>query len=299
MDSEAALPNSPGPAMDSSASRTAPSVPELADDLMVNHASSTWLLLRGLTRERGHWGDFTEQWATALPPGSRVLTPDLAGNGTRWQDSSPASVPGLLASLRADLLSQGFSPPYRVIAMSLGAMVTVEWAHRHPQELQDAVLINTSLKPHSRMWHRLQPRWWPVIARLLIGRASPAQWEHTILSMTTRHPPDAEATLAHWLRLREAHPVKPINGLRQLWAAARYRAPRSAPPVPVLLLNGEGDRLVHPSCSTVLAERWGAPIVRHPTAGHDLPLDAGPWVRQQVLHWLAQRQTLHPPGPQA
>lgn len=259
-----------------------------------NRAGGTWLLLRGLTRERGHWGDFTEQWAAALPPGSRVLTPDLAGNGTRWQDRSPASVPGLLESLRADLRAQGFAPPYRVIAMSLGAMVTVEWAHQHPHELQDAVLINTSLKPHSPMWQRLRPRWWPVILRLLIGRASPTQWEHTILSMTTRHPSDAAATLAHWLRLREAHPVRPINGLRQLWAAARYQAPRSAPPVPVLLLNGSQDQLVHPSCSAVLAERWGAPLIRHPTAGHDLPLDAGPWVRQQVLRWLAQRQAQPP-----
>ncbi len=253
-------------------------------------ASGTWLLLRGLTRERGHWGDFAQQWASELPPGSHVLTPDLAGNGTRCHDRSPASVPGLLESLRADLRAQGFAPPYRVIAMSLGAMVTVEWAHRHPNELLDAVLINTSLRPHSPMWHRLRPRWWPVILRLLIGRASPEQWERTILSMTTHHPSDADATLAHWLHLREAHPVQPINGLRQLWAAARYQAPGSAPPVPVLLLNGSQDQLVHPSCSAVLAERWRAPIVRHPTAGHDLPLDAGPWVRQQVRQWLAQRQ---------
>lgn len=267
----------------------------VATDRAPDHAAGTWLLLRGLTRERGHWGDFAEQWAADLPPGSRVLTPDLAGNGTRCQDPSPASVSDLLASLRDDLRTQGLAPPYRVIAMSLGAMVTVEWAHRHPHELQDAVLINTSLKPHSPMWHRLQPRWWPVIVRLLIGRASPVQWERTILSMTTRHPGDAEATLAHWLRLREAHPVKPINGLRQLWAAARYQAPRSAPPVPVLLLNGAQDQLVHPSCSTVLAERWGAPIVRHPTAGHDLPLDAGPWVRQQVRQWLVQRRSQEQP----
>lgn len=264
------------------------------------HVSGTWLLLRGLTRERGHWGDFAARWAAELPPGSRVLTPDLAGNGMRWQDPSPTSVPGLLASLRADLLAQGFAPPYRVIAMSLGAMVTVEWAHRHPSELLDAVLINTSLKPHSPMWHRLQPRWWPVIVKLLLSGARAERWERTILSMTTRHPePGAQATLSHWLSLREAHPVKPINGLRQLWAAARYQSPPSAPEVPVLLLNGAQDQLVHPSCSTVLAERWGAPIIRHPTAGHDLPLDAGPWVRQQVLSWLAQRQQRRPPEPQA
>lgn len=262
-------------------------------------AAGTWLLLRGLTREHGHWGDFAERWRAELPADSRVLTPDLAGNGSRCHERSPTSVPGLLASLRHDLLAQGVEPPYHVIAMSLGAMVTVEWAHRHPSELKDAVLINTSLKPHSPMWHRLQPRWWPVILRLLIGRAPPTQWERTILAMTTRHPPDADATLTHWLRLREAHPVKPINGLRQLWAAARYQSPPSAPPVPVLLLNGSQDQLVHPHCSTVLAERWGAQIVRHPTAGHDLPLDAGQWVRRQVLQWLTQRQADHPPGPEA
>lgn len=256
----------------------------------------TWLLLRGLTRERGHWGDFAQRWAADLPEGARVLTPDLAGNGTRWQVRSPASVPGLVADLRAHLRDQGLPPPYHVIAMSLGAMVTVEWAHRHPTELLDAVLINTSLKPFSPMWHRLQPRWWPVIARLLISQASAAEWERCILAMTTRHPPDAEAVLRHWEHLRSVHPVQTMNGLRQLWAAARYRSPRSAPPVPVLLLNAEGDRLVHPRCSAVLAEQWGVRLIRHPTAGHDLPLDAGPWVRQQLLNWQAQRRAQ---GPQS
>lgn len=265
----------------------------------MNTEAGTWLLLRGLTRERGHWGDFAQQWAHDLPPGSRVLTPDLAGNGTRCADDSPASVAGLLDSLRADLAAQGLRPPYRVIAMSLGAMVTVEWAHRHPHELIDAVLINTSLKPHSPMWHRLRPRWWPVILRLLAKGASATEWERSILAMTTRHPPDAAATLEHWLRLREAHPVRPINGLRQLWAAARYRAPSSAPPVPVLLLNGLGDQLVHPRCSAVLAELWGAPTIRHPTAGHDLPLDAGPWVRLQIRQWMALRQAQQPLPPAA
>lgn len=252
--------------------------------------TGTWLLLRGLTREQGHWGDFPRQLAAGLPAGSLVLTPDLAGNGTRCHERSPASVPGLLAALRTDLHAQGAQPPFHVIAMSLGAMVTVEWAHRHPEELHDAVLINTSLKPHSPMWHRLRPRWWPTIARLLLSGATPLQWEQTILSMTTRHPVDPDATIARWLHLRQAHPVKTGNGLRQLWAAARYRAPDAPPPVPVLLLNGQGDRLVSPACSTALAQRWAAPIVRHPTAGHDLPLDAGPWVLQQVSHWLNQQR---------
>ena len=72
-------------------------------------------------------------------------------------------------------------------------------------------------------------------------------------------------------------------------AAARYRAPAKPPAVPMLLLNGEGDQLVHPDCSQALAHAWQLPWVTHPTAGHDLPLDAGPWVVSQVQAWLAQR----------
>ena len=250
----------------------------------------TWVLLRGLTREQGHWGDFPAMLQAALPAGSQVVTPDLPGNGVLWQARSPASVPKMVDALRQHLRDQGLPPPYHVVAMSLGAMVTVDWAHRHPQELLDAVLINTSLKPHSPFWRRLQPRHYATILRLLVTQAPGEAWERAILQLTTRHPAGSEdVILGHWQALRTRHPVATANGLRQLWAAARYQAPRGTPPVPTLLLNGEGDRLVHPSCSQVLAACWGAPLLRHPTAGHDLPLDAGPWVVQQVQQWQASR----------
>lgn len=259
-------------------------------------APSTWVLLRGLTRERGHWGNFPAQLQAALPPGSQVITPDLPGNGTLWEARSPANVPEMVDALRQQLQSLGARGPLHVLAMSLGAMVTVDWMHRHPEEVADAVLINTSLRPYSPPWRRLQPQHYPTILRLLLTQAKAKDWENAILQMTTRHPAvDTDALLAHWLQLRQQHPVATANGLRQLWAATRYQAPRSAPPVPVLLLNGEGDRLVHPSCSSVLAASWGAPLLRHPTAGHDLPLDAGQWVVQQVLQWQAMRQASSAP----
>lgn len=262
--------------------------------------AKTWVLLRGLTREQGHWGDFPALLQAALPPGSQVLTPDLPGNGSLWRSRSPANVPEMVDALRQQLRARGIEGPVHVLAMSLGAMVTVDWMHRHPEEVADAVLINTSLRPHSPPWRRLQPQHYPTILRLLLTRAPACAWENAILQMTTRHPAvNSDTLLAQWLQLRAQHPVATANGLRQLWAATRYQAPRSAPPAPVLLLNGEGDRLVHPSCSSVLASAWGAPLIKHPTAGHDLPLDAGPWVVQQVLQWLSMRQQLPVPMPSA
>lgn len=248
---------------------------------------ATWILLRGLTREAGHWGRFLDAFRDALPPGSRVLSPDLPGNGVLHTQQSPTRVEDMVAHCRQQLLAQGLKPPYHVLAMSLGAMVTVAWAHAHPEELACGVLINTSLRPYSPFWHRLRPGNYGTIARLLLTRASAPAWEDAILRMTTRHPVDPAAARAHWLDLRRDHPVTTGNGLRQLWAATRYRAPKQAPRVPLLLLNGLGDRLVHPDCSTSLARAWHLPLLRHPTAGHDLPLDAASWVLAQVSGWPA------------
>lgn len=249
---------------------------------------STWILLRGLTREQGHWGAFVPTLQAMLPAGSQILTPDLPGNGVLHGQTSPTRVEHMVEALRSMLAAQGHRPPYHVVAMSLGAMVTVAWAHAHPQELTRCVLINTSLSPFSPFWQRLQARNYPRIVKLLLTHASAEDWERAIMAMTTRHPPDSQATLQHWLQLRAAHPVSTANGLRQLWAATRYRAPRAKPPVPMLILNALGDQLVSPRCSATLAQRWQLPLLRHPTAGHDLPLDAAPWVAQEVQRWLMQ-----------
>jgi len=256
-------------------------------------AAGTWVLLRGLTREAGHWGHFIPTLQGHLPQGARIITPDIAGNGALHQQPSATSVPAMAGQVRHQLIAMGCPPPYHVVAMSLGAMVTVAWMHAHPQELKRAVLINTSLRPHSPFWHRLQPRQYATAARLIFTRPSPLQWEQAVLRMTCQHPPDADQTLQHWLALRAQHPVGLGNGLKQLWAATQYRAPNPAPAqVPTLLLHAAKDQLVNPNCTRTLAERWHWPVACHPTAGHDLPLDDGAWVARQITHWLQTGQPL-------
>ena len=85
------------------------------------------------------------------------------------------------------------------------------------------------------------------------------------------------------LSCRLRHPVSTRNALRQLWAAASFSAPKAPPSMPTLILCGLGDHLVDPRCSAALAAHWGCPLATHPTAGHDLPLDAADWVLTQLL----------------
>jgi pimeloyl-ACP methyl ester carboxylesterase len=146
----------------------------------------TWVFVRGLMRDARHWGAFPHQFARALGSAEPLLI-DLPGNGLRHREPSAASVPAMAQWLRAELRRLGIAPPYRVLAMSLGAMVTVAWAQQAPQEFDAAVLINTSLRPFSRLDERLQPTAWPVALRIALGRLSDAEVESAILKLTSQH----------------------------------------------------------------------------------------------------------------
>lgn len=243
----------------------------------------TWILLRGLTRESGHWGSFVGQ-LQAAQPGSRIVALDLPGNGSLYAQRSPTHISAMVAHCRAALQAQQITGPVHILAMSLGAMVAASWASSTPQEVAAQVLVNTSLRPFSPFYQRLRPRNYGLLLRLALGSASAQEWESSILRITShgQHPD----VLAQWLALRLQHPVARRNALRQLLAAARYQAPASPPQTPTLLLASAQDGLVSVSCSRRLARQWGCALREHPWAGHDLPLDDGAWVARQAQEWL-------------
>ena len=124
-----------------------------------------WIFLRGLTRESRHWGDFAAQFAQAFA-GDLVVPLDLAGNGRLNHLRSPRQVADMVADCRAQLARQHIAPPYHVLAMSLGAMVSVAWAQVYPKEVAAQVLINTSMRPFSPIYQRLQPANYATLLRL-------------------------------------------------------------------------------------------------------------------------------------
>jgi pimeloyl-ACP methyl ester carboxylesterase len=244
---------------------------------------TTWIFLRGLTRESRHWGDFVGQFQQVMPYQS-VVTLDLAGNGRMNHQRSDCRIEDMVADCRTQLALRHIAPPYQLLAMSLGAMVAVAWAQSHPDEVVAQVLINTSMRRFNPFYQRLLPaNYWPLL-RLLLPGATPQDWERAILNMTSRG--GHEAVLPSWLTLRRTHPVSRLNALRQLLAAARYAAADKPPVTPTLLLASAQDQLVSVQCTLVLARQWGCAHRIHPEAGHDLPLDDGPWVAQQVREWF-------------
>ncbi|MCX7174562.1 MAG: alpha/beta hydrolase [Proteobacteria bacterium] len=246
---------------------------------------TTWIFLRGLTRESRHWGEFVDIFR-AESRGAEVVALDLPGNGSMNQLPSFTRVQDMVAWCRQELSARGMRPPYCLLGMSLGAMVAAKWACAHAEEVRACVLINTSLRPYSPFYQRLRPANYPALLKLALLGGSDVEWETTILRITSRRERDVAGVLASWIAWRRERPVARANALRQLLAAWRYRAPVERPLPPMLVLASAQDPLVNPQCSREIAKCWQAAYAEHPAAGHDLPLDDGAWVAQQVRAWL-------------
>lgn len=253
----------------------------------IGKPKATWIFLRGLIRESRHWGDFVDCFQQAVP-NTRVVALDLPGNGALNHLASPIDVADMVWHCRRETARLGLAPPYHVLAMSLGAMVAVAWAHAHPGDISRCVLVNTSLRPFSPFYRRLRPRTYSRLLRLVLFKATDRAWEEHILRLTSRLRTGAADLLEKWIALRMEHPVTRRNALRQLYAAARYCPPLVPPRVKLLLLASERDELVHAACSRALADAWRCELMLHPYAGHDLPLDDGLWVAMSIRQWLEE-----------
>jgi len=253
---------------------------------------TTWILLRGLVREQAHWHGFADRLASALGTGHHVVCIDLPGNGLRYRDRSPTRIAAMVDAAREDLARQGVDGPINLVALSLGGMVTMEWLRRYPQEVAAAALINSSAAPVSPFWQRLKPANYGAIVRHGLLGHDRLKRERRILNITTNRLSDVDKDriAREFRRIDEARPVSAANTLRQLWAAARFRAPSALPAGrPLLVINAATDRLVDPRCSAALAKRWSARRAVHPDGGHDLSLDDPAWLADTLAAWALNK----------
>lgn len=249
---------------------------------------TSWVFLRGLIREKRHWGRFPADFRHEIPDAD-IVTLDLPGNGALFREPSPARIEDMAQYCRQELAARGLAPPYRLLALSLGAMVAVSWCAQYPDEVDACVLINTSLRPFDPFYRRLRPQnYLRMIGAALHGGME--QRERLILQLTSCRGDMQTALFDGWIAFQREFPVSRRNALRQLYAAMRYRAPQDKPQAAILVLGSAQDRLVDARCSHSLVQRWHTESAFHPTSGHDLPLDDGPWVARQVSRWLTSRE---------
>ncbi len=249
----------------------------------------TWVLLRGLVREQRHWGNFPDVLQTYFPDDEIILF-DFPGNGKRNKEKSATTITAMTNEVRSSLSNHLTAQPVYVIALSMGAMVAVEWMNQHPEECAGAVLISTSLRGLNPFYQRLLPSNYPTILKSLILPEDIHQKENRILHLVSNiiasDSTKSEVIVSHWIDYAKQYPVSAINGLRQLIAAMRFHVPAQQPDVPILVLRSLADHMVSPECSATLARYWHLPIETHAAAGHDIPLDDAEWVCEKIIQWL-------------
>lgn len=237
------------------------------------------VLLRGLAREQAHWGDFPSELASQTQ--RPVFCQDLPGMGQYHREQSPADMRAL-AELMLPRLRRRHPGPWHLVAMSLGAMLAVQLAVLAPQQVVSLVLINTSAGALTPFYQRLRWQQYPKVLSAFI--APLRQREQLILQLTSQRWQQPQLQCA--VDIARHRPVQRLNVLRQLLAASRFRLP-TKPQCPLLLLSGAADQLVDPVCSERLADYWQVAHLQHPSAGHDLVLDAPDWLLSQLVQFYA------------
>lgn len=242
-----------------------------------------FVLIRGLGRESGHWLDFPLELAKTFPNAEMHLE-DLPGFGHRRSMAFPNSIKSTTDMIRAD--AERYLKGTRVlIAVSLGGMVAADWIFRYPDDFNAAILINTSFNGLSSPLERLRPEGVYSLANAALQK-SPEAREKWILQLVSNHLSERERAHGAWSRIASDRPVQVSAFVKQLWAAAHFKTPRGRPDIPVLIVSSRQDRMVDPACSARIAERWRVPNIVHPSAGHDLALDDGPWLARTIFQWL-------------
>ncbi|MCB1949453.1 alpha/beta hydrolase [Nitrosomonas sp.] len=241
------------------------------------------VLIRGLLRDARHWGDFKSLLQQRFPD-IPVLTPDIPGNGRLNQLTSHDTISGMTEALRRQI---AVPKNLRLIAVSMGGMIAIDWMTRYPDEVQYAVIINTSLRNLSPFYQRLRWTAYPRIIKMVLASILQRKIdiEADILTLTSnRHNGDHEL-LAYWQQWQQQHPISLTSAINQCRAAVRFSNALQLQQ-PVLIIASKADRLVDYRCSVKLARALQADYVQHATAGHDLPLDEPEWLANMIDAWF-------------
>jgi len=246
-------------------------------------------LLRGLVREKAHWGYFTQTLQAKLPDWEFHFV-EIPGVGEFHKLTTPSQLSEMVEFMR-ERHKHLFNDQSEcmILALSLGGMIARCWMELYPDDFSRAILVNTSFRGLSPFWRRLQPSALLEFVRIFLT-PDISKREAGILQLVSNNSETHPEHLRNWDQVQKQRPVSRKSFINQVIAAVRYR-PALTPPKPrILILTGAKDRLCHYSCSIEIYKKWRGSIRIHPDGGHDLPIDASEWMIDKISEWIKQNR---------
>ncbi|WP_144213074.1 alpha/beta fold hydrolase [Shewanella donghaensis] len=252
---------------------------------------TTWVLLRGLMRDSRHWYGFDD---LIKEHGIEVLTPDVTGNGTLGDLTSPLTIEEYADDVWRQIDAQVCEDTQcSLIGVSMGGMLALEMAKQRPQKINQVVMINSSAGNVSPWYQRFQviplikaigrANWRIILDKLRLSRKGRLQRAHLnfvescTLNYTTMFKGTDELVLADWSLMRRENHTSIVNGARQLLAAAKFSCPKNIA-AEVFIIAANQDNLANPKCSEALASFYQTKLMRVENGGHDVTLDQPEYV---------------------
>ena len=81
---------------------------------------------------------------------------EIPGNGTLHQSRTPLNVEETIQSLQNQSSFLKKNNPINLLGISLGGMLALKWAELIPSQIENLIIINSSLKQTSSFYKRLR-----------------------------------------------------------------------------------------------------------------------------------------------
>ncbi|NCJ06998.1 alpha/beta fold hydrolase [Synechococcales cyanobacterium C] len=240
-------------------------------------------------------GDCLSGLTASLSQQFQTLTPDLRGYGGS-QVKKPFTMADHLQDLEA-LLDHHHIQTYGLVGWSLGGILALELALRHPQRVRSLVLLATAAHPRSNLPQPTGRDYFNTALAALINQANPGwDWNinrlgrHSLFrDLLYQHTPTAYGFLAkyaipaYWKTSRHAHQAF-NQALHQGYNRVEALSQISCP---ALVLAGSHDRHILPEASheTARALPQGDWIC-YPEAAHLFPWEIPDQVNADIQRWL-------------
>ncbi len=241
--------------------------------------------IRGLVRGNFHWLAFPESLKKVVPEVT-FLPLEMAGNGHRSNELSHMNPEAVIQDFRQQLQAwKGSHPEYHsaqitVLAISLGGMLALKWAELYPNEIDQLIVVNSSLNQCSPFYKRLIPKNYFRIFKTL-GFGSIAEKEALILDVTSNSQSLQKSHLLKYIEFSTQNKIRSVNFIRQLILASRIKIINPLRLSPVFIYS-ENDGLVSCDCSKALAQKFNGSLHVNSIAGHDLSFDQPDWLAQKI-----------------
>ena len=242
------------------------------------------LLIRGLSRSSRYWLGLRP----ALETRRRVLVLDNRGVG-RTEIARPFFSIADMADDVARVMDAAGVERAHVFGLSLGGMIAMRLAIRHPERLRSLVLGATTAGGHRRT---------PIAAGTLLAflRTARLGTEEAMrftapLTLAPGYAAAHPEVVDAWVEIAKDEPRRRLALVGQLLAAARHDAADELTAIrtPTLVVTGDADSLMPPANSRAIAEGIPGATLRTLTGrGHDFPTEAPDETARLLTGWAEQ-----------